>query len=87
MLHELLTSHREELIQRCRQRVGKRYAPSHTMEVVDHGAGQTPSEANGSGSGLRGLRERVAIVGGELAVRRTEEGGFAVTASLPYRAA
>jgi len=63
------------------------HADRLVVEVVDHGAGQTPSEANGSGSGLRGLRERVAIVGGELAVRRTEEGGFAVTASLPYRAA
>ena len=37
MLHEFLTSHGDELIQRCRQRVAKRYAPAQTPEVVDHG--------------------------------------------------
>ena len=57
------------------------------VEVLDHGNGQAAPEANGSGSGLRGLRERVAIVGGELAVTRTDDGGFAVRASLPYQPA
>jgi hypothetical protein len=37
MLHNFLTSHRDELIQRCRQRVAKRYAPAKTPQVVDHG--------------------------------------------------
>jgi hypothetical protein len=37
VLHEFLTSHNGELIERCRQRVAKRYAPAETPQVVDHG--------------------------------------------------
>lgn len=37
MLHDFITSHREELIQHCRERVSKRYAPARTPQVVDHG--------------------------------------------------
>src|SRR5687767_4503553 len=36
MLHNFLTSHRDELIQSCRQRVAKRYAPAKTPQAVDH---------------------------------------------------
>jgi len=63
-------------------RVG--YEPDRlTLEVVDHGSGSAKAPAAGSGNGLRGLRERVAIFGGELSTTRTEGGGFAVRASLP----
>jgi hypothetical protein len=37
VLHEFLTTHRNELIQHCRERVSKRYAPARTPEVVAHG--------------------------------------------------
>lgn len=37
MLHEFLTSHREELIRHCRDKVAKRHAPAQTPQVVDHG--------------------------------------------------
>ena len=37
MLHEFLTSQRDELIRHCRERVAKRYAPARTPQVVDHG--------------------------------------------------
>ncbi|HWI36887.1 MAG TPA: hypothetical protein VNU64_10590 [Burkholderiales bacterium] len=37
MLYEFLTTHRHELIQHCRERMAKRYAPARTPEVVDHG--------------------------------------------------
>ncbi len=37
MLHEFLTSHRDELIQHCREKVAKRFAPARTPQVVDHG--------------------------------------------------
>lgn len=37
MLHDFLTSHRDELIQHCREKVARRYAPQQTPQVVDHG--------------------------------------------------
>lgn len=37
MLHDFLTSHRDELIQHCREKVARRYAPQRTPQVVDHG--------------------------------------------------
>jgi hypothetical protein len=37
MLYEFLTSHRDELIRHCREKVAKRYEPARTPEVVNHG--------------------------------------------------
>jgi hypothetical protein len=37
VLYEFLTTHRDELIRHCRERVAKRYAPARTPQVVDHG--------------------------------------------------
>ena len=37
MLHEFLTSNRDELIKRCREKVAKRYQPSATPAEVDNG--------------------------------------------------
>jgi len=37
MLHELLTSNRNDLIRRCRQKAAKRFEPSETPAVIDHG--------------------------------------------------
>src|SRR5579864_2944583 len=37
MLHEFLTSNRNELITRCRAKVAKRFEPTETPSVVDHG--------------------------------------------------
>jgi signal transduction histidine kinase len=46
-----------------------------------------PADAPGAGHGLVGMRERVALMGGELTAAPTPHGGFAVEASLPLRRA
>jgi signal transduction histidine kinase len=40
-------------------------------------------EKQGTGHGLAGMRERVALLGGSLAAGPTAEGGFFVSAVLP----
>ena len=51
------------------------------IEVTDTGAG----DRNGSapGQGLAGMRERVALLGGQFQAAPQREGGYLVTARLP----
>jgi signal transduction histidine kinase len=54
-----------------------------TVQVDDDGMGR-PAQANSSGGrGLRGMRERVAALGGELEAGARPGGGFRVRARLP----
>ncbi|MEU4123536.1 sensor histidine kinase [Streptomyces virginiae] len=46
-------------------------------------AGRTAPKAEGTGRGLIGLRERVAVYGGDLDARRRLGGGYRVRARLP----
>jgi signal transduction histidine kinase len=55
------------------------------IEVTDDGAGFDP-DAAGSGRGLVGMRERVALLGGTIAVDSRPGEGTTVTATLPTRA-
>jgi signal transduction histidine kinase len=50
------------------------------LEIVDDGSG---GRANGSGHGLIGMRERVAIYDGTLEAGPRDEGGFGVRVRLP----
>ena len=62
--------------------VSLRYAPDALRLCVrDDGPG--PHDASPAGQGLRGMRERVAMVGGELEAGAADGGGFLVQATLP----
>lgn len=51
------------------------------IDVTDSGHG--PGSTAGSGHGLPGMRERAALLGGDLTAGPRPEGGFRVTARLP----
>ncbi len=60
--------------------------PGGTLEVVVHNtrATERPVGAPSSGSGLLGLGERIALVGGRLAHHPTPGNGYLLTARLPW---
>ena len=65
-----------------RARVLLRWEPSTLyIEVADDGIGP-PSEPSGTGHGLVGVRERVALFGGALVTGRSEWGGYLLAATL-----
>jgi signal transduction histidine kinase len=53
------------------------------LDVVDDGRGRAMN-LNGSGHGLIGMRERVALYGGTLTTGTRDSGGYAVRARLPF---
>ena len=61
-----------------------RYEPGGVVvEVLDDGTAVNGSAWESGGHGLVGMRERVALYGGELEAGRRDGGGFAVRARLP----
>jgi signal transduction histidine kinase len=61
-----------------------RYEPlALEVEVRDDGRGAAQVNSDGAGHGLIGMRERVALYGGELETGPCEGGGFEVHAHLP----
>ncbi|MFG2058400.1 sensor histidine kinase [Micromonospora sp. NPDC048930] len=55
------------------------------LEVTDDGTGVADG-ADGRGNGLRGIAERVAMLGGNLETGRGDGGGFRLCATLPLQA-
>jgi signal transduction histidine kinase len=56
------------------------------VRVADDGVGVHAASRSAPGFGLVGMRERVAMAGGELHVERGRSGGTVVRARLPIRA-
>jgi signal transduction histidine kinase len=54
------------------------------LEVLDEGQANAPN--NGEGFGLIGMRERIALYGGELEHGRRNGGGYRLRARLPLSA-
>jgi signal transduction histidine kinase len=54
-----------------------------TIDVVDDGTGNPSLEPPSAGHGLIGMRERVALFGGELTAAARPDGGYTVRATLP----
>ena len=64
--------------------VGMHYSERELrLQVKDNGRG-AKAPTDGQGNGLAGMRERVAMFGGELSAGPLLEGGFQVEAVLPY---
>ncbi|MEU6374924.1 histidine kinase [Streptomyces sp. NPDC046909] len=57
------------------------------IEVTDTGAVRDAAPGDGNGRGLIGLRERIAVYGGELTAAPTLAGGYRVKALIPWRTA
>jgi len=67
----------------ARARVTVRYGDDEVdIEITDDGTGGA-MEAPAGGHGLLGMRERVALFGGDLAAGRRRGGGYSVRAKLP----
>ena len=56
-----------------------------TVRVVNGPTRGAPNEDAGTGHGVLGMRERILLVGGEFDAAPTTDGGFQVTARIPWR--
>nr|WP_225858736.1 histidine kinase [Streptomyces albicerus] len=57
------------------------------IEVIDTGGAHDAPPVDGNGRGLIGLRERLAVYGGELTAGPTLTGGYRIKARVPWRTA
>ena len=62
-----------------------RVANGVTLVVQDDGRGFDPDDVRDGGVGLIGMRERIALLGGRLAIESTEGAGTMLTAEVPIQ--
>ena len=65
--------------------VVRRRAGSVTIVVEDDGRGFRAEDDRGDGLGLIGMKERVGLLGGRLAIESTEGSGTTIVAEVPLR--
>ena len=53
------------------------------LEVLDCGTAKQSPVASGAQRGLAGLRERIALLGGQITAGATQIGGYALKATIP----
>ena len=70
----------------CEIRLARR-GGTLSLEVRDDGRGHIGAEPAGTGTGLRGMSERLCAVGGSLELRPSGTPGFRLIASVPARPA
>jgi len=86
IIQESLTNTRKHGGPRVSAQVSLHYGEDELrMQVRDDGRGAA-ALTDGKGNGLTGMKERVAMYGGELSAGPRIEGGYQVEAVLPYRA-
>lgn len=88
VVQEALTNVRKHAGRGASAEVRLRFSPEAVeVEVSDDGTRQTlaavGSTSKGGGLGLRGMRERIGAVGGDVSTRRRERGGYLVRATVP----
>ena len=66
----------------CQIRLSRR-GRTLSLEVRDDGRGHIGAEPPGSGTGLRGMSERLSAAGGSLELRPDASPGFCLTATVP----
>jgi signal transduction histidine kinase len=89
IVQEALTNALKHAGPGARVAVDVTFAPDRlAIEVTDDGAGPVPDSMapDGSGSGLRGIAERVAMLGGTLSAGPGPDRGFRVHVVLPLAA-
>ena len=87
IIQEALTNTLKHAGRTAKATISIRHGPRDLeLEIIDDGRGVTSDAggpASGGGRGLIGMRERVALFGGELSAGQRPEGGFRVRARLP----